>query len=76
MTARHDRAGDAKPDTTRLRCACGARCVAYRMSIETYSLANPAPALDRIPMHLVVLCERGHVHPLHPVQGSLFEVMV
>ncbi len=65
-----------KPITTRRRCACGARCVAYHVSVETYSLANPAPPLDRVPMHWVVLCERGHEQTVEPVQSSWLEVTI
>ncbi len=62
-----------KPDTTRIRCHCGARCVAYHISVETYSLALTVPwPLGRIPMHWVVQCERGHEQTRAPVQGSLF----
>jgi|GEM_PF-2885229 len=62
-----------KPDTTRLRCHCGARCVAYRMSVETYSSTNLMPwPLDRVPMHWVVLCERGHRQNQQPAQLALF----
>jgi len=66
-----------KPDTTRLRCHCGARCVAYHISVETYSQALTVPwPLGRVAMHWEVRCERGHRQEEQPAQLSLFEVTV
>jgi len=66
-----------KTDTTRLRCHCGARCVAYHISVATYSWLDPMPwPVERVPMHWVVLCERGHRQEEQPAQLSLLEVEV